>query len=752
MNTRTQRHAADPNPSSKPGPTPNASPEPTATRPSTPTPGRRTPAPSGGSSRGPWRRLADAVTSRRGAWVTLVLAVLVTTALMGALRGAEIGRADETLPPDSESARAAALLAGFPGSELSPVMVVMTRYDERPLAAGDLAAAQRVGTDAAGSVGQRASRPIPSQDGRAVLVSIPVRADRPNTEIATDVKAMRAAIARPGAATAGDGAATAGDGPATAGTAGAPGLRAQVTGGPAFGADVAGAFDGADLRLLAVTIGIVALLLLLTYRSPVLWLVPLVAVALADGLAGVVAKAIGQAWSLSFDSGIVSVLVFGAGTNYALLLISRYREELRRSDDHRVALRDALVATGPAVLASNVTVVLSLLTLVLAVLPGTRGLGPTSAAGLLIAAAFALVVLPAALAMCGRTLFWPFVPRVGDADASTTGPWARVARAVTSRPVPVLAVSLVVAAVMASGLVGTRVGLSQTEQFRVASESSAGLQTLARHYPQGESAPMTVVSRTEAAPRVAEAARHAAGVVRVQPLAEHDGWTRTMVVGSAEPDSAAAQDVVRELRDAVHAVPGSDALVGGQTARQVDAEVGARHDLTLVAPLILLVVLLVLVALLRAVVAPLILLGVNVISALAAIGLGTWIGRTAFGFPGLDVLVPLLSFLFLVALGIDYTIFLAHRTLHEAQDHGIHEGVVRAVGATGGVITSAGIVLAAVFAALGVLPLVTLGQLGLIVGLGVLIDTLLVRTLVVPAVLAAAGERLWWPRRLASRP
>lgn len=630
-------------------------------------------------------------------------------------------------------------------------MVVMTRYDERPLAAGDLASAQRVGEAAAGSVGQRASRPIPSQDGRAVLVSIPVRADRPNTDIATDVTAMRAAIAGTGEATAGD----------AGGAAGEPRLRAQVTGGPAFGADVASAFDGADLRLLAVTVGIVAVLLLLTYRSPVLWLVPLIVVALADGLAGVLAKAIGQAWDLSFDSGIVSVLVFGAGTNYALLLISRYREELPRTDDHRVALRDALVATGPAVLASNVTVVLSLLTLVLAVLPGTRGLGPTSAAGLLVAAAFALVVLPAALAICGRKLFWPFVPplpsrpsRTGTAphtdQSAGVGPWARVARAVTRRPWPVLAAALAVAALMAAGLAGTRVGLSQTEQFRVASESSAGLQTLARHYPQGESAPMTVVSRTEAAPRVAEAARHTAGVVRVQTLAEHDGWSRTMVVGDAEPDSPAAQDTVRALRDAVHAVPGSDAVVGGQTARQVDAEAGARHDLLLVAPLILLVVLLVLVALLRAVVAPLVLLLVNVISAVAAIGLGTWIGRTAFGFPGLDVLVPLLSFLFLVALGIDYTIFLAHRTVHEAQEHGLREGVVRAVGATGGVITSAGVVLAAVFAALGVLPLVTLGQLGLIVGLGVLVDTLLVRTLVVPAVLAAAGERLWWPRRLAS--
>ena len=651
-------------------------------------------------------------------------------------------------------------------------MVVMTRYDERPLAAGDLASAQRVGEAAAGSVGQRASRPIPSQDGRAVLVSIPVRADRPNTDIATDVKAMRAAIAGTGEATAGD----------AGGAAGEPRLRAQVTGGPAFGADVAGAFDGADLRLLAVTVGIVAVLLLLTYRSPVLWLVPLVVVALADGLAGVLAKAIGEAWDLSFDSGIVSVLVFGAGTNYALLLISRYREELPRTDDHRVALRDALVATGPAVLASNVTVVLSLLNLVLAVLPGTRGLGPTSAAGLLVAAVFALVVLPAALAICGRKLFWPFVPplpsrpsRTGTAPqtdqslsplrrlvgsghgvasgsdrSAGVGPWARVARAVTRRPWPVLAAALAVAALMAAGLAGTRVGLSQTEQFRVASESSAGLQTLARHYPQGESAPMTVVSRTEAAPRVAEAARHTAGVVRVQTLAEHDGWSRTMVVGDAEPDSPAAQDTVRALRDAVHAVRGSDAVVGGQTARQVDAEAGARHDLLLVAPLILLVVLLVLVALLRAVVAPMILLLVNVISAVTAIGLGTWIGRTVFGFPGLDVLVPLLSFLFLVALGIDYTIFLAHGTVHEAQGHGLREGVVRAVGATGGVITSAGVVLAAVFAALGVLPLVTLGQLGLIVGLGVLVDTLLVRTLVVPAVLAAAGERLWWPRRLAS--
>ncbi|MTB72637.1 MMPL family transporter [Arsenicicoccus sp. MKL-02] len=700
---------------------------------------------------GAWRRLADAVTSRRGAWATLVLALLVTTALMGALRGAEIARADETLPPGSESARAATLLAGFPRSELSPVMVVMTRYDERPLAAGDLASAQRVGEAAAGSVGQRASRPIASQDGRAVLVSIPVRADRPNTDIATDVTAMRAAIAGTGEATAGD----------AGGAAGEPRLRAQVTGGPAFGADVAGAFDGADLRLLAVTVGIVAVLLLLTYRSPVLWLVPLIVVALADGLAGVLAKAIGQAWDLSFDSGIVSVLVFGAGTNYALLLISRYREELPRTDDHRVALRDALVATGPAVLASNVTVVLSLLTLVLAVLPGTRGLGPTSAAGLLVAAVFALVVLPAALAICGRKLFWPFVPPLPSRPSGTgtaphtdqsagVGPWARVARAVTRRPWPVLAAALAVAALMAAGLAGTRVGLSQTEQFRVASESSAGLQTLARHYPQGESAPMTVVSRTEAAPQVAEAARHTAGVVRVQTLAEHDGWSRTMVVGDAEPDSPAAQDTVRALRDAVHAVPGSDAVVGGQTARQVDAEAGARHDLLLVAPLILLVVLLVLVALLRAVVAPMILLLVNVISAVAAIGLGTWIGRTVFGFPGLDVLVPLLSFLFLVALGIDYTIFLAHRTVHEAQEHGLREGVVRAVGATGGVITSAGVVLAAVFAALGVLPLVTLGQLGLIVGLGVLVDTLLVRTLVVPAVLAAAGERLWWPRRLAS--
>ncbi|AKT50512.1 MMPL family transporter [Arsenicicoccus sp. oral taxon 190] len=672
-----------------------------------------------------WRHLADRVTSRRGAWVTLALVLLVTTALMGALRGATVARGDETLPSSSESARVAELQREFPGHELSPVVVVITRYDENPLAATDLASAQRVSAAAAGAVAQQPSRPVPSQDGRAVLVNVPVRADRPGTEVAPDVDAMRSAIH---AAT-----------PA--------GLRAQVTGGPAFGADVASAFRGADLRLLLVTVGIVAVLLLLTYRSPVLWLVPLAVVGLADGLAGTATKALGSALGLSFDSGIVSVLVFGAGTNYALLLISRYREELRRTPDHREALRDALVATGPAVLASNATVVLALLTLVLAVMPGTRGLGPTSALGLVIAGVFALTALPAALAICGRRVFWPFVPRPGHEQATESGTWGRIAARVVARPFPVLLVGAVVAALMAAGLLGTRVGLAQTEQFRVASESQQGLEVLAAHYPAGESAPLVIMAPQGEAAAVEAAARHTPGVTRVMRTGTAGETVRLMAVASAEPGSTQAQDTVRALRDAVH--PHS-ALVGGQTAQQVDALAAAGRDLRVVAPLILGLVLLVLVLLLRAVVGPLVLLAVNVVSALAAIGAGTWVGERLLGFPGLDVHVPLLAFLFLVALGIDYTIFLAHRALHEATEHGTRAGIVRAVAHTGGVITSAGVVLAAVFAALGVLPLVTLGQLGLIVGLGVLVDTLLVRALVVPAVCGALGDRLWWPRRLTS--
>ena len=498
----------------------------------------------------------------------------------------------------------------------------------------------------------------------------------------------------------------------------------------------------------------------LTYRSPILWLVPLTVVGVADRVAGVLTQTVGERLALNFDSGIISVLVFGAGANYALLLISRYREELARYGDHRLALVVAWRTTLPAILASNVSVVLALATLTLAVIPGTRGIGVAAAVGLLVALAFAVLVLPAALAVVGRGVFWPFVPRPvrqGDGVVRERGdPWGAVAGLVVRRPWQVLAGGIALLAVMATGLVGTQVGLSQTERFRVSSESGAALEVLAEHFPAGSGAPMTVVVTPEELQEVAAAVTSVPGVASVRPAGTGStsaGDIATLVVtGDAAPGSQDERVLVQGVREAAHGVAAADALVGGAPAVELDARDGAMEDLLLVVPLVLAVVAVVLAFLLRSVVAPVVLLAVNVLSTLATIGAGAWLGRTVFGWAALDTPVPLLAFLFLVALGIDFTIFLVHRIRTEVPHVGTRGAVVRGVSTTGAVITSAGIVLAGVFAALGVLPLITLAQLGLIVGLGVVLDTMLVRTLLVPAVIVLLGDRFWWPGEPGAAP
>lgn len=671
------------------------------------------------------RRLIRALTSRRGAWATLLFALLLSTALLGTLRGdTQVGGgAAGDLPATAESQQVVELLRRFPGSDQAPAVVVWERADGAALTEADLAAVTMQGREAAAVVGAHPVPPRVATDQRAALTPVLLPVDRPDAEVAATVTQLRTRLAEHAT----------------------PGLTAYVTGGPAFGADVAASFDGADLTLLAVTIGVVALLLLLTYRSPVLWLVPLTVVALADQVANVLAARAGEAWGLSFDGGIISVLVFGAGTNYALLLVSRYREELGRDSDHRGALRNAWTATAPAIVASNLTVVLSLLALVLAVVPSTSGLGIASAIGLLVALAFGLLVLPAALAVVGRKVFWPFVPRPGRGQPSH-GTWARIAGLAVGHPAAVAVSGLVLLGILSAGLVGVRIGLAPAEKFRVAAESQVGFEVLAGHFPAGETAPAVIVSRADALPDVASAVSEVDGVVRVSPAATStDGLARLSVVTAHAPGTPDSDALVRSLRAAVRAVPGADAQVGGEAAALVDQRDAALRDLGVVAPVILGLVLVVLIGLLRALVTPVVLLVLNALSALAAIGLGAWVGRVVLGLEALDVNVPLLAFMFLVALGVDYTIFLVHRARSEARDHGTVEGMVRAVTATGGVITSAGVVLAAVFAALGVLPLMTLTQLGIIVGLGVLIDTLLVRTLIVPAVFALLGDRVWWP-------
>ncbi|MDV8057213.1 MMPL family transporter [Rhodococcus sp. IEGM 1343] len=639
-----------------------------------------------------------------------------------------------SLPTSAESYQVDELLSQFPDSDTAPVILVLSRAD-----GGDLTPADIEGAAAAQSRLLSVDRSVPDEpgpppivapDGKAAIALVQVDSELSGFTLNELITELRSA--------------------ATDGLS--PDLTAQVTGGPAFGADIANSFSGANITLLAVTALVVAVLLIVTYRSPILWLVPLAVIGFADRFATTVGTVLAEATGLSFDgstSGITSVLVFGAGTNYALLLISRYREELRRESDHRLALRRAVRQAGPAILASNATVVLALLTLLLAMLPSTRSLGALAAAGLVVAAVFVLFVLPPLLALCGPKLFWPFVPKESDRDTTTEGVWHSIASGVARRPVATASVTIVALLACCAALFGTQIGLSQTEQFRVTAESVEGFDTLSQHFPAGSADPMTVLAPTADIDAVIGTAQGIDGVVSVDRVADSDtGLTRLSVVTDAAPASDESFAVVEDLRAALTGV--DRAQVGGSDAKALDTTDAAARDRLVVIPAILAVVLAVLLVLLRALIAPVILVATTVLSAVAAIGIGSWVSLHVFGFPALDDNTPLFAFLFLVALGVDYTIFLVTRTREETPEHGTRSAIVRAVSATGGVITSAGIVLAAVFCVLGVLPLITLTQLGIIVGLGILLDTFVVRTVVIPALFTLIGPGIWWPNRIDS--
>lgn len=678
-----------------------------------------------------WDGVAAAVTGRRSWLVGLGAVALGIVFLLLIGSNAASGQAPRSVPTDSDSARVDALARGFPGGDTVPVILVVSRTDGAALGGADVAAAQAA-RGRVWAVTQRGAQPgapvLVSTDGKAAIGVVPIAADLSGLPLNDTVSALR-----------------------NAADAGLPtGLRAHVTGGPAFGADIAHAFVGANVTLLAVTASIVALLLIATYRSPVLWLVPLLVVGFADRVAAAVGTAVAPLAGLSFDgatSGITSVLVFGAGTNYALLLISRYRQELRRHTEHRDALRRAVARAGPAIVASNATVVLALLALLFAATPSTRSLGALAACGLLVAAVSVLVVLPPLLAVCGRRLFWPFIPP-HDGASVDAGAWHRVAGWVSRRPAVVAAVAVAILVGLGTGLLGTSIGLSQTQQFRVHADSVSGYDVVAQHFPAGLANPAIVIAASDRAPGVQEAIRATPGVATVTETGRTpSGLTKWSVVIDAPPSSDRSFEVIASLRNSTKSAdPG--ALVGGADAQALDVRDGAAHDRLVLIPAILAVILVVLYLLWRSALAPPVLLAATILGALAALGLGGWASMHVFGFPALDNSTPLFAFLFLAALGVDYTIFLVTRAREEAAGHGARDGMVRAVAATGGVITSAGIVLAAVFCVLGVLPLIVLTQLGIIVGLGILLDTFVVRTLVIPALFALIGERIWWPADL----
>jgi RND superfamily putative drug exporter len=666
----------------------------------------------------PWRL------SRWGAVVVALLPLLLAGLAIGALGEGERDRqTTDSLPTGYDSTEAAELRDRLPDGDTSVAIVLFTA-DQGKLTQTQLGALQKQVQDLTG--GQSGSGLIPSEDGTAALTTLPIDAPS-STAVADGVTELRKQLDS--------------DVP--------DGVTAEVTGPAGIEADLASVFDGANTRLLLVTGTVVAVLLIITYRSPVLWVIPLLVVGVADRFATIAATQVMAALDVAWDestTGILSVLVFGAGTDYALLLISRYRDELRRTSDRWAARAVAARRTAEPVLSSATTVVVGVLTLLLSLIPTTRGLGVASAVGITVAAFFVMVCLPSLLVVFGRWVFWPRVPHEGEAtlDESRSA-WRRVADRVAARPAMISLVVVGLLAAMAVGVFHIRTGLDEADQFLQKPEAISASERIAESYPAGLANPTLVLTTSDEVKAIQSAAEGVDGVAQVRRGDSGNGVTELDVVLDGGSGSAQAERSIAGLRTALAEFP--DTHVGGPEAETIDGRDAAARDRMLIFPIILGLVLVALVLLLRSIVAPLVLVATVVATYLAALGVSWWLFTGPLGFSAIDQGAPLFAFLFLVALGVDYNIFLVTRALEETRGHGSREGMLRALAATGGVITSAGILLAAVFAALGVLPLVVLAQIGTIICIGVLLDTLVVRTLLVPALAVMLGDRFWWPRR-----
>ncbi|MGW6932179.1 MMPL family transporter [Lentzea sp. NPDC054927] len=527
------------------------------------------------------------------------------------------------------------------------------------------------------------------------------------------------------------------------------GLKVLVTGPAAQVADLVKAFGGIDGLLLIVAGAVVALILLVVYRSPLLPLVVLVSAVFALGLASFVVYLLAKNDVLALNGqsqGILSILVFGAATDYALLLVSRFREELRDTQDKYTAIRTAWRGTIEPIAASAGTVILGVLCLLFSDLDSNKGLGPVAAIGIGAALLTTMTFLPATLALVGRAAFWPFAPKLGSPHPETSGLWGRVAGLVRNKPRAIWIVTTLVLLVGAAFLPQLKAsGTAQSDVFLTEVESVAGQEVLSKHFPGGTGSPTVIIAAESKTAEVLQKSK-VDGVADVRPSGTADGLVRIEATLKDAPDSDAAVETVQRIRAAVHGI--DEAKVGGQTATLLDTRTTSEHDRLLIIPIVLVVIFLVLALLLRSLLAPVLLIGTVVLSFAATMGVSALVFNHVFDFPGADPVVPLFGFVFLVALGIDYNIFLMTRVREETQRLGTVEGTLRGLSLTGGVITSAGVVLAATFAALAVLPILFLTQIAFIVAFGVLLDTLLVRSLLVPALSVDIGGRIWWPSKL----
>ncbi|WP_438803296.1 MMPL family transporter [Frankia gtarii] len=707
------------------------------------------------------------VIGRRSAWMIIAFWLAVggvASPLAFRLADAQKNDASAFLPADAESTRLLAAQRHFPGGEAVPAIVVMTR--PAGLTPTDRSAAAAI----AGALRPFASGPvlgpIISPNGRALILTVPLAQLDDAAQFTDNVREMRRIATRLSPA----------------------GTETAITGPAGLIADAFQTFRTIESWLLIVTAGIVAAILLVVYRSPLLWLVPLVSVGIADQAAAGIISLLARHSGLTVNgqsAGILRVLVFGAGTDYALLLIARYREELTRHRDPAHAMREAMRRAGPAILASAGTVVIAMLCLLIGELASDRGLGPVGAIGIATALVTMTTLLPAAMVLCGRRLFWPLIPHFGEhppvTDTARRGPaartahlnalaaptvpghedltefdlaeepgrWVRIGAAIDRRPRVVWVGTSLALGVLVLGLLTMDTSLRQDQGFRHRVESVHGIELISAGFPPGVAAPTYIIASERAAAQVGAVIRATPGVAGTAEIGRADGQVQFLIALRDQPDSQRSFDTVRELRSRLHRIPDAGTLIGGNTAVNLDVRQAAVRDRRMIIPLVLAVVLVVLMFLLRSIVAPLMLMTTVVLSYLAALGASAVAYRWIFGFPGADPSLPLLAFIFLVALGVDYNIFLMTRVREEAERIGPRPGVLHALAVTGGVITSAGVVLAATFSALVIFPLVQLTEVGFVVAFGVLLDTLVVRSILVPALTLDIGRPIWWPSRLA---
>jgi RND superfamily putative drug exporter len=770
--------------------------------------------------------------SRRPLLFTAI--ALIAWFVLGSVLGPVSGKLSEVqkndnasfLPASAQSTRVNELVTKFNDTTTFPALVLTTGDGKLPADAvqqvnafaqtiPDLKIVEEGGGDSGRTVADylvpgAPLTAIPSQDGEAVLLDVSLDGDKIADPLPDGKPALKPIV----------------DSIDAAAAKALPGYQVYVTGPAGILADLFSVFGALDVQLLLVTGIVVAIILVLVYRSPFLWLIPLLsagfALTAAQGIVYYLAK--NDVLTLNGQSqGILLVLVFGAGTDYALLVVSRYREELHHFESHIDAVKAAWKGTWEPLVASAATVSVGLLCLLFSELNSNKSTGPVAAVGIVCALAAMLTFLPALLvlpsivlplagavsgvllafavrfllgladvdlpgaaigvsalvgavvvtavmwrfvrATPGRWVFWPKVPGHDDVDERLSGVWSKVAGAVGRRPVGFALVSTVVLLALVSFVPTLKVdGLSQTDSFTNRPESVKGQEKLAAHFPGGAGSPAIIIARADQADAVAAAAKSTQGVAAVVPFTGQapgqggsgavqpkvvDGLVQLQATLSAPIDSLAAEDTVRALRENVSKVDGAQALVGGYTAVNLDTQEASRRDRDVIIPIVLAVILVILGLLLRSVVAPVILIITVVLSFFATLGACAVVFNHVFDFAGADTSFPLFAFTFLVALGVDYNIFLMTRVREESARQGTKPGALKALTVTGGVITSAGVILAATFAVLGVLPLVFLAELGFAVAFGVLLDTLVVRSLLVPSLVLLIGKRVWWPSRLA---